>query len=247
MKAYLTFTWLETKLYLRAFYSPFFAIAFPVMLLLLFGSVYGNTPDEFFGGFGAADVSTAAFMGIVIVVNGLMNLPLALAGYRDRKILKRFRATPVSPAVLLTSQITVNVVMTVVGLAVLVAVGMLVFGAELYGSVWSVAAAVALTMASMFSMGLIVASLAPTEKASNIVANLLYFPMVFLSGATLPYQLFPEGLQKVTKILPLTHGVALIKGVWTGRSLGGFPTELWVLGATTIAFALLGAVMFRWE
>ena len=222
MNRFLQFTWLETKLYFRAFYSPFFAIAFPIMLLLLFGSIFGNTPDEFFGGFGAADFTTATAIGIVIVVNGIMSLPISLASYRSRKILKRFRATPASPGLLLSAQVVVNFVMTIAG-------------------------AVVLTVLSIFSIGLVIASLAPSEKAANIIGNLVYFPMLFLSGSTLPAQMFPEGLRKVTQFFPLTHGVTLIKGVWLGGSFVDFPTELIVLASTAVVFTAIAGLTFRWE
>lgn len=99
----------------------------------------------------------------------------------------------------------------------------------------------------MFAMGILVASLSPTEKASNIIANLLYFPMIFLSGATLPNQIFPPVLQRITRFLPLTHGVELLKGAWTGKPLSQFGTEIVVLAATAVGFTLLGVITFRWE
>jgi ABC-2 type transport system permease protein len=247
MRRFLQFTWLETKLYFRVFYSPFFAIAFPIMILLLFGSIFGNTPDEFFGGYGAADLTTATAIGIVIVVNGIMSLPMSLAVYRSRKILKRFRATPASPLLLMSAQFVVNFVMTLVGAALLVVVGKLAFGARHYGGLLPFAGAVVLTILSIFSLGLVIASLAPSEKAANIIGNLVYFPMVFLSGATLPAQMFPEGLRKVTQIFPLTHGVTIIKGVWLGGNLSDFPTELIILAATTIVFTVIAVLTFRWE
>jgi len=247
MNRFLQFTWLETKLYFRAFYSPFFAIAFPIMLLLLFGSIFGNTPDEFFGGFGAADFTTATTIGIVIVVNGIMSLPISLTSYRSRKILKRFRATPASPGLLLSAQVVVNFVMTIVGTALLVLIGVLVLGANRHGDLLSFAGAVVLTVLSIFSIGLVIASFAPSEKAANIIGNFVYFPMLFLSGSTLPAQMFPEGLRKVSQIFPLTHGVTFIKGVWLGGSIVDYPTELIVLASTTVVFTTIAAATFRWE
>jgi len=247
MKRFLQFTWLETKLYFRAFYSPFFAIAFPVMLLLLFGSIFGNTPDAFWGGYGAADITTATAIGIVIVVNGIMSLPMTLAQYRSRKILKRFRATPASPGLLLSAQVVVNFVMTAVGTALLVLIGVLVLGANRYGGLLPFAGAVALTVLSIFSLGLVIASLAPSEKSASIIGNLVYFPVMFLSGSTLPAQMFPDGLRKFSQVFPLTHGVNLIKGIWLGGNLFDYPTELIVLASTTVVFTAIAAATFRWE
>ena len=247
MKRFVLFTWLETKLYFRQFFSPFFAIAFPVMLLLLFGSIWGNAPSEFYGGFGGADVTTATTIGIVIVVNGIMSLPLTLAHYRSRKILKRLRATPTSPATLLAAQVVVNVAMTIVGTVILILVGVMVFGVHVVAGFWSFAGAVGLTMLSIYSMGLVIAAVAPSERASEVIGNLIYFPMMFLSGASLPIQLFPEGLRRFTQIFPLTHGVTLIKGIWLGGSFADYGTAVIVLGATTIGFSIIAALSFRWE
>jgi ABC-2 type transport system permease protein len=247
MRNLIQFTWLETKLYFRNFFSPFFALAFPVMLLLLFGTIWGNVPSQFYGGFGGADVTTATTAGIVIVVNGIMFLPIALASYRSRKILKRLRATPVSPAVLLTAQLIVSLAMTAIGIGLLIVVGALVFGVRGHGNPWEFLAAIGLTMASMSAMGLVVAALAPSERAAEVIGNLLYFPMMFLSGASLPAQLFPEGLRAFTKVLPLTHGVDLIKGVWLGGSFGDYPVAVIVLAGTAVVFTVIAAVTFRWE
>lgn len=124
MRAFLTVTWIEGKLFLRSFYSPFFSLVFPMMLLVLFGSIYGNAPDPFFGGYGAMDVSVPSYMGIALGVNGLMSLPLTLSEYRQKKILKRMRATPANPSLLFLSQLVVNLLMTLIGVAALIVVGM---------------------------------------------------------------------------------------------------------------------------
>lgn len=70
-----------------------------------------------------------------------------------------------------------------------------------------------LTLVSMFGIGLLMASLCRTVKAVNAVTTLVYFPMLFLSGATIPYELFPSGLQKAAGVLPLTQGIKLMKAV----------------------------------
>ena len=145
------------------------------------------------------------------------------------------------------AQVAVNFIMTFVGAALLVLIGVVVLGANRYGGLLPFAAAVAITVLSIFSMGLVIAAVAPTEKAANIIGNLVYFPMLFLSGSTMPAQMFPEGLRKVTRILPLTHGVTLIKGVWLGGDLLDYPTELIVLASTMVVFTAIAAATFRWE
>lgn len=65
-------------------------------------------------------------------------------------------------------------------------------------------------------IGLLMAILCRTIKSVNAVTSLVYFPMLFLSGATIPYELFPSGLQKVANVLPLTQGIKLMKAVSMG-------------------------------
>jgi ABC-2 type transport system permease protein len=247
MRRFMQFAWLEAKLYFRQVYSPFFAIVFPVMMLLLFGAIWGNVPSEFFSGFGSADVTTATATGIVIAVNGVISLPITLTSYRSRKILKRLRATPISPSLLLSAQVVVNLIMTALGIVFLIVVGMIAFGVRGHGNTLEIVAAIALSMASISSMGLVLASVVPTEKAAELIGNLIYFPMIFLSGSTLPAQLFPAGLRTFSRVFPLTHAVNLIKGIWLGGHLGDYPVALIVLGSTTIVFTIIAALTFRWE
>ena len=106
----------ELKLISRDFLTLFFALAFPVMILLLFGTMYGNEPSEFNDGFGGVDASVPGYICMIIAVTGIMTLPLTLAQYRDRKILKRFMITPVKPMEILLSQLTANTITTFAGM-----------------------------------------------------------------------------------------------------------------------------------
>ena len=90
---------------LRFFPTVFFSLAFPVMMLLIFGSVYGNEPSDLFGGLGTIDASVPSYMMLVVAVTGLMSFPLTLAEYRDRGVLRRLRVTPASPLTLLMAQL----------------------------------------------------------------------------------------------------------------------------------------------
>lgn len=65
----------------------------------------------------------------------------------------------------------------------------------------------------MFSLGMVIASLCKTVKIANVVTTFVYFPMLFLSGATIPFEIFPTFLQNVATILPLTHGIQLLKDI----------------------------------
>lgn len=247
MRAFLTVTWIEGKLFLRSFYSPFFSLVFPMMLLVLFGSIYGNAPDPFFGGYGAMDVSVPSYMGIALGVNGLMSLPLTLSEYRQKKILKRMRATPANPSLLFLSQLVVNLLMTLIGVAALIVVGMAAYQVKAPPYLLPFVGALALGIFGMFAIGLLVASVAPSNRSAGVIGNLLYFPMIFLSGATLPTELFPKSVRAVSQFLPLTHAVRLLRASWVRGTLSGELASVLILAGIGVVFSVVAALAFRWE
>ena len=93
---------LELRLYLREPSAFFFTLIFPLLLMLLFGSIWGNDPfpEQTFG---YIDYSTSAFIGIVILTAGIMNLTVSIASYREKGILRRFMAAPISPLIFLAA------------------------------------------------------------------------------------------------------------------------------------------------
>lgn len=89
----------ELKLYLRDPMAVFFTLLFPLMMLFLFGSIFGNESDPDLGGRGSVDVSVPGYIAITIATNAIMGLPINLATYRAGGVLRRFRATPLAPSV----------------------------------------------------------------------------------------------------------------------------------------------------
>ena len=237
----------EFKLFLRNFYSVFFAFAFPVGMLLLYGSMYGNTPSEYMNGYGTVDYSMPAYCCMVIAVTGLMSLPLTIASYRERKILKRMMASPVQPSQLLAAQVIIHFVMTGLGMGLLLVAGGLLYHLHFMGRLLPVVATYTLTTLSMFSIGLLIAGLLPSSRAVNLVSYLLYFPMLFLSGATIPMQMMPQGVRVISRALPLTFGVELMQHAWLGNANANAGMDVAVLTGILIVCTALAVSLFRWE
>ena len=105
----------------------------------------------------------------------------------------------------------------------------------------------AFTLASIafFSVGYFLASLAPTSRIATVVGQVLLFPMMFLSGATIPLQIMPDGVQTVARTLPLTHVVELLRQLWFGN--GWNVTSLLVMAAMVVIGVTLSTRSFRWE
>lgn len=247
MKRYMKLVQIQGKLAFRCPDSIIFGVGMPVGILLLIGLIAGSKPafhgadytflQSAFGSLVAVGICACAFMGV----------PLGIAEYRDKKILKHFFTTPVSPKVLLTVQVLINVFLAVVSAVFVSVIAIIFFGYEMKGSVLSFIGAYVLLLGSMFSLGMFLASICPNLKIANVVCTVVYFPMLFLSGATIPFELFPEKLQNVASVLPLTQGIKLLKSCSTGETIGDINTSIIILVGVLVVGVVGAFATFKWE
>jgi ABC-2 type transport system permease protein len=237
----------QMKLFLREPAATFFTIVFAPMLLLLFGTIYGNKPNPFFGGRGMVDVSVPSYIALIIISVGFMGIPVATAANREAGVLRRFRITPLRPAAYIVSNIVSNYVMTAAGVVTLVVVGKAVYGMKFEGNVLSVWAGFTLGSLAFFALGYLIAGVAPTARVAQAIGMIATFPMMFLSGSAIPLEVLPQSVRNISRFIPLTHVVTLMRGLWTGASWGKHLTEAAVLGGVLLVGMLLSARFFRWE
>ncbi len=247
MRALLKLFQVEFKLYMRQPQAAFFALIFPLLLLIMFGSIYGNRPTPFFGGRGMVDVSTPAYIAIIIGSTGLVSISIIVSAYRERGVLRRFRATPLRPAAIIGAQVGVNFVMTLAGTLILIAGSWLIYHMRFGGSVGAVLLGFTLSTLSFFAVGFVVASVSKTARVAQMLGMLLYFPNIFLSGATVPKELFPPAMRSISRILPMTHVVNLLQGLWVGEPWSKHIVEVAVLAGLLVVGAIVSAKTFRWE
>jgi ABC-2 type transport system permease protein len=237
----------EARRMARNFPPLFFGLAFPVMILAVFGGIYGNKPVAQFGGVGTIDASVPAYVALVLAVAGLMSFPLGMVEYRSRGILRRLRVTPARPGIFLTAQLIVNGLVCLLGIGILLAVAAGVYGLSAPTHPVAFAGVVVLTGAAMFGLGLCIGSLAQSETTAVVIANVIYFPMIFLSGATVPLEVMPAGMRRISDALPLSYGIDALKWAWSDRGADSLPLALAVLTGTVLVCSALSAKLFRWE
>jgi len=247
MKSLSKMTWMEVKLFLREPVGAFFTLAFPLMMLFLFGSIYGNEPTPMFGGYGTIDISVPAYTAMIIATTGLMGLIITIATYREKGVLRRLRTTPISPFVILAAQVIVLFLMTLFGMILLVIAGKLVYHMRFEGNILSVLAGFVLSSLSFFAFGFILAGLMPTARTAQVVGMVLLYPMLFLSGAGFPRELLPEAIKKISTFLPLTYVVNLLRGLWIGEAWSDHLLNAGVLTGVLIVGVVISARTFRWE
>ncbi|MEO1815171.1 MAG: ABC transporter permease [Acetobacterium sp.] len=246
MKKFFTLLKIEGLLSLRSIDSIFFGVSMPVGILILIGLIAGQNPATTTAGYTLLESSFGALITVGICATAFMGIPLTIADYRDKKILKHFFVTPVSPTMLLWVHAVINMLLSAVSALAIYLVAQTFFGYEMSGSKLAFIGSYFLVMVSMYSLGLLIASFCRTVKTANVVCSIVYFPMLFLSGATIPFEIFPKPLQTVAGILPLTQGIKLLKSV----SLG-LETSLLIPLVVLIAALILGIILsmrlFRWE
>ncbi len=247
MKSLLKMTWMEAKLFLREPVGAFFTLIFPLMMLFIFGTIYGNQPPPQSGAQGGIDNLIPAFSAMIIGITGLMSTTISMATYRENGILRRLRTTPVSPLVVLVAQVVVVFSMTCLGMLLLVCAGKLVYHVNFEGNALSMLAGFTLSSLSFFSIGFILAGIMPTARTAQIIAMVLMYPMLILSGAAWPRELMPATIQKVSAFIPLTYVVNLLRGLWIGESWSLHTTDIIVLLSMLVVGVLISIRTFRWE
>lgn len=245
MKRFVLTCKIEFLLLVRNFFGFFFGLIFPLMILVLFGTIFGNNPIVSGSDLRMIDLSVPGYSVMVMGVAGLMSFPLTLAECKERKIYKQFDVTPVGKKHIILAQISVNLLLTVIGIAILLVAGRLIYHVQIQGNIFSIAAAGVLSVATMFSMGFLFTAIGSDAKITNLLCYIFYFIMIFLSGATYPDMLFPESVRNVSKLLPMTYAVDLMQGIFAGDGLGAYRSELLILGVLTAAFTAIGAILYR--
>lgn len=245
MKQLLKLTWTEWKLQLREPLAAFFTLVFPVMLLVIFGGVFGNEPLPWLSGFGQVDLSTPGYIGMIIGTIGMISLPVTLASYRQNGILRRLQATPLRPTTVLWAQVAVNVLMAALGTILLLIAGRILYGLRAPTLALGLIPAIALSAFSFFALGFTLASVMPTPRSAQAVGMALFYPMLFLSGAAVPRQIMPETAQRIANFLPLTHVVKLLEDLWFAGEWN--LVSLAVVGGLLVAGLVVTRYTFRWE
>lgn len=247
MKTYRKMLKIESKLSIRDMNMIIFALIMPVIVLVIMGIVYGKKAAYIGADYTFLEQSFGALSSIAICASGLMGLPIMISDYRERKILKRFQVTPISPAMILFVHFTIYTLYSVASVFLLWIMAKVFWGFTMKGSMLLFIAGWVLVLVSILSIGVLVGGLAKNSKQASVVASILYFPMLVFSGATLPYEVMPKAMQKVVDVMPLTQGIKILKAATLGDSLNEITLPVIVM--LVIALACIGVSLkcFRWE
>jgi ABC-2 type transport system permease protein len=240
-------TIVQAKLYLREPMAAFFTLLFGPFLLILLGFIFGNVPDPMLGGLGYLEMAVPAYMAMIIGIVGLTAVPISSATRREMGVLRRFSATPLRPLTYFLTDVLVPFVMILLGILLLVLVGRVVFNVRFEGNPFGLLAGISLGAFAFFSLGYALFGPVSSTRAVVLIGNVVLYPLVIFSGAMVPLEIMPDIVLTISRFLPLTHLVALLKGLWFGRGWGDLLTEVAVLAGVAIVGMLIVARTFRWE
>lgn len=247
MKSFTTLLKNELKLNVRNMNMVIFAVIMPLVVLVILGFIYGTKPAADGAAYTFMEQSFGALCCISVCAGGLMGLPLVVSEYRERKILKRFQVTPVSPTKLLVVEFMIYVIYCAISMLTLFPVAMLFWKIKIHGSFLLFIGSWLLTMVSTLSVGLLVGGIAKNMKTASMIACILYFPMLIFSGATLPFEVMPIAMQKIISVFPMTQGIQLMKATFLGLPIENALLPVVIMGAVTLICFGISIKCFKWE
>lgn len=240
---------------LRTPRTVIFTIAFPVILLVLFNSIFdagGNEAATLPSGvkLSAEAYFTAGIIAYAAALSTFTTLAVSLTTQREKGQLKRYRGTPMPPWTFIAGQIIRAEAQALAMAAVLLAIGALAYGIPVPASTFpAFVLYLLLGTATLCSLGIALSSFTPTPDAASTIAPFSVVILSFISGVWIPVDQLPSWLEQVGKLFPLSH---LALGLQTTLAPGasGSGLDLGNLAALAI-WALVGIRLatrrFRWE
>lgn len=234
----------QQRMFWRNRELAFFTFMLPLILYVMLGSV--NQENEIEGVRGS-DYLLAGMIGYGAAAIGFGALAMTLVYRREDGTLKRLRATPLPAATYIGALLSSIVVSFALTTALIYAIGLTMFDAAFPQRLLSLAGLILLGALGFAALGLAAAALVRSDSAAVAVLNGLYLPMTFLSGSFFSPEAFPEFLQRVADVLPLTYYIRVARDVLLDHEpLWSDPAAI----AVVVAWGVVGAVValrsFSW-
>ncbi len=235
-------TAMEARLITREWAAMLFAFIFPPIMMLVLAGVFASD-DDVFGGVNGADYYVAAYIGIPLGALALIGLPVMLASYRERGVLRRFEAFGVPIFKVAAAQTLVTAGMVVVGSGLVLAVATPIYGIPAIENPMQTALGFLLGTVTMLTLGIALGLVAPTARAAQALGLLAFLPMWVLGGGGPPRAVMTDGMQRISDLLPLWHTTAAIREPWLGT--GELGVHALALGGWLIVGLLACGVLLR--
>lgn len=220
----------------------FWTLLFPLVFLIGFAFLFGG------GESGRVTYLVPGLLTITIISATFFGLSMSMVSQREQGIFRRFRVTPITSSTVVLAFALMSLVNIGVSLLVQLVVAWLMFDVTIQGTVLDVSLAVFFSTFAFIPLGLIVGSAAKDSKTAPVITNLLFFPLMFLSGAALPFFMLPDWIQRAAGLLPSTYVVELLQGViFRGDTVLSLPVPVLILVVSGVTAFIVNSLVFRWE
>ena len=236
----------ELKLLSRERVRMALPVAIPLLLIIILGNIGSlRVPRAIYGGESFIDLYTTIMVVFGLTLLALTNMPMMLADYRERGVLRRLQITPIGPVRVLAARLVADLAAAVIMAVLILAVARIAYGVPLPRQPGGFALAALLAAAALLGAGLLIAAVAPTGRVARGIGALLFYAMMFFAGLWVPIPDMPATLQHISHATPLGAAVPAL----TAATQGAFPTALQLLtmAVWAVAFGLAAARFFRWE
>jgi ABC-2 type transport system permease protein len=229
----------ELKLMTRDPLVLTFVFAFPIVTMLIIGGAFGTRPNPGFDNADPAHWYVASYLTVVIAATGLVMLPVHLASYRERGVLRRFAAAGFPRWSFAIAELVVGLITTAVACALLLAVAAPVYGLPALHDGWRVGVALAIGAVGFVSLGVLLGTLLPSARSAQAVGLLLFFPSFLLGAGGPPPNVMGAAVRHIASPLPLTLLTNAVREPWLG--LGPATGSLVGLVLLSVAFTVVAA------
>jgi ABC-2 type transport system permease protein len=238
----------DQKAFWRNPASVFFTVMFPVILLLIFGTIFGSQNVEIRGG----EIDTDAYyvpaiISLSIISATMQSLAMSLVIAREDGRLKRSRGTPMPPWVFISGRIGNSIVTALMMMVLLAAIGGLLYGVSFpWDRIPALLIVLVIGAASFCCLGIALTALIPSQDAAAPIVNALLLPLYFLSGIFIPDDQLPSGVIGFADVFPIRH---FFEAFFDAYVPGG-PTIAWdhllIVAIWGVGGLLLAVRFFRW-
>jgi ABC-2 type transport system permease protein len=196
----------------------------------------------------AMDFFLPGILGMSLMQLGLFATANVLVELREKQVLRRLGATPLSRTVLLASQVLFRLTIGLLQALTIILVGVVLFKVDLQSSPLLLAGVVLLGALMFVALGYLISGLARSQESVSALTNLVQFPMLFLSGIFIPIDIMPKWIRPVVDVIPLSYLADLLRQVMVG-STPTYPLllDLGVVAGWLVVCSLLAVRFFRWE
>jgi ABC-2 type transport system permease protein len=216
-----------------------FVFVFPVVTMLIIGGAFGTRPDRAFAYTDPAHWYVASYLTVVIGAIGLVMVPVHLASYRERGVLRRFAVAGFPRWSFALSELAVGLITTAVACAILLAVAAPVYGLPPVHEAWRVVLALVIGAVCFIGLGVLLGSVLPSARSAQAVGLLLFFPSFLLGAGGPPPHVMGAAVRAVARPLPLTLLTDAVRSPWLGIGTAG--GSLLALAGVTVVVAAVAA------